>query len=226
MSTNVQPVGPTGPREVAEDSRFADMAGLSVASQVMAIRGACRQLRVEGQSGELRSAANERQQHIEERLEAMRRAEEAQGDAGFWGKVADVMGTVALVAAVVVGVAGSVFTAGASATHESRCFSAAARARAISSRAVSWFRAAQAAASLNARNAWTRRPVASWQSARLSSVPSAGSSAWLRSNSGHARAGSPAFNAARARVNSASASFAFGADSSNRASRAVMAARG
>lgn len=89
-------------------------APLSISARVMALRSASRQDRLEGARSDMRSAEASRQAQIDARLEAMRRAEEAQGDAGFWGNVADVLKVVAAVAAIVVGVAGTIFTAGAS----------------------------------------------------------------------------------------------------------------
>lgn len=113
MSTT-QPIAGAARQPAAMPAQDAPIGGLSIAMQVMALRSAGRQDRIEGMQSDVRTAQVNRQAEVEARLEAMRRAEEAQGDAGFWGKVADVLKVVALVATIVVGVAGAAFTAGAS----------------------------------------------------------------------------------------------------------------
>jgi len=89
-------------------------AGLGVAAMVMALRSAARQGQIECGVTEMREAEVDRQAQVEARLEAMRRASEADKEGGFWSDVAGIAKKVALVAAIVVGTVATVYTAGTS----------------------------------------------------------------------------------------------------------------
>jgi hypothetical protein len=116
--TTTNEVGPsqTGrvDHSIAAVSTEVAPAGLDTTMTVMAIRSATRRDRMENGAADARAAEVDRQAEVRARLEAMRKATEARDDGGFWSDVADIAKKVALVAAVVVGAAATIYTAGTS----------------------------------------------------------------------------------------------------------------
>lgn len=109
-SSRVEAAAP--PSVTIADSLCLD--GIGVSSMVMAIRSATREARIQEGTTGVRTAEADRQNQVEARLDAMRRAAEAKDEGGIWSDVANVFKWVAVAAAIVVGAVASAYTFGTS----------------------------------------------------------------------------------------------------------------